>query len=221
MIVHDPIGHVNFVAGLFHQVIAAQPAEQVPVADLVFHFAERRRLRRALAAAGHVEVGPQVQDLAHGAVANLLNARQVVALVATLQAGHHGEPLPSGFLVGGHQQAIAGRVDTTGLLQEDVFARLDRGRVVQGPEMRRRAQQDQVHPRFDDLLVGVEADETPLGRHVDPRPQVVVFPQVLRGFAPGDRQRGRPWPRAGPAPTCSGPRGRRRCPDCRSPQNQS
>ena len=28
--VHDPIGHVDLVAGLFDEVVAAEPAEQVP-----------------------------------------------------------------------------------------------------------------------------------------------------------------------------------------------
>ena len=48
--VHDPIGHVDQVAGLFDEMIAAQPAEQVPVADLVLHLAHLRRLGPALAA---------------------------------------------------------------------------------------------------------------------------------------------------------------------------
>ena len=82
----DPVGHVDLVAGLLDQVVAGEPAEQVPVADLVFHFAHAGGLGLAAAAAGHVEVGADEADLAHGPVADLGDTFQIVRLVAALQA---------------------------------------------------------------------------------------------------------------------------------------
>jgi hypothetical protein len=49
----------------------------------------------------------------------------------------------------------------------ELCAGLDRGLEVQRPETGRRRQDDQVGARVERLLIGVEADEPSLGRHVD------------------------------------------------------
>ena len=108
--------------------------------------------------------------LSDRAVADPADALQVIPLVAPLQADHHREPLAFGLLVGRHQHAVAGRVDTARLFQERVLAGLHRGRVVDGPEVRRRGQEHQVHAGFHHPLIGVEPDEPPFGRHIDPLP---------------------------------------------------
>ena len=86
---HQPVGHVDLVAGLLDYVIAGEPAEEVPVADLEFHFAHSCRLGLTGPAAGAVEIGADEEDLAHGPVANLGDAVGIILLVMALQADAH------------------------------------------------------------------------------------------------------------------------------------
>ena len=177
--VHDPVGHVDLVAGLLHQVIAAEPAEEVPIADLVLHLAHLRRPERARPRAAGIIIRPHEPYLANRAVADLLDLLQVQRLVPPLQADHHGETFRLGNLVGGQQLPITGGIDTAGLLQEDVPSRLDGSRVMDGPKMGRRGEQHQVDARVDHLLVGLETHETPLRRDVDAGTDLLVIQQVL------------------------------------------
>ena len=177
--VHDPVGHVDQVRRLLDEVVAGEPAEDAPVANLVLHLAHARRLELARpAAGGHVEIGADQADLADRPVADSPDAVQVVLLVPPLQADHHGEPLSPGLFVGGQQGAVAGSVDAQRLFQKAVLAGGDGGRVVHRPEVRRRGQQHQVHARVNHALIGVEAHEPPPLGHVDPRLEVLVFPKV-------------------------------------------
>src|SRR5271157_5980547 len=85
MAVQDPIGHIDLVAGLFDEMIAAQPAEQVPVADLVLHLAHLRRLGGARPGASHVEIRPHEPYLADRTVADPLDLFQIQRLMPPLQ----------------------------------------------------------------------------------------------------------------------------------------
>ena len=54
-------------------------------------------------------------------------------------------------------------IDGDRLLGEDVLARLDRRLKMQRPEVRRRAEQDDVDTAVQKLLVGVEPHEAAVG----------------------------------------------------------
>ena len=169
------------MGGLFDQVIAAQPKENAPVADLVLQFAHPLRPQHTgPAAALHVVVGADEPDVADGPVADLLDAVQVVPLMAALQADHDREFFLLRHFVCRHQHPISRRVDAARLFQERVLAGFDGRCVVDRPEVRRRGQQHQVDAGVDHLLVGVEADEPTLGRDVDLGRQVRVLRQVLQ-----------------------------------------
>ena len=62
-----------------------------------------------------------------------------------------------------------GASTATGFSAEDVLAGLHRGFEMHRAEAGRRGQDDEVGAAVDRLLVGVEADELPLFRHVDGR----------------------------------------------------
>jgi hypothetical protein len=79
--------------------------------------------------------------------------------MASLGAGDDGQFLALGLLIGGQDLADTGRVNAHWLLGEKVLASLDRGLDVPRPEARGRGQHHQV-AAIDDLLIGVEADET-------------------------------------------------------------
>jgi hypothetical protein len=62
--------------------------------------------------------------------------------------------------------ADARRIDGDRFLGEDVFARLDRRFEVDWPEAGRSGQDDEIRATFQRLLVGIEADELAILRHV-------------------------------------------------------
>ena len=126
-----------------------------------------RLVARAHPQAAAVPVDAREQDVADRAVVQPLDRFDVARVVAPLQADGDHEVLLLGLLVGGQNAADARRVDGDRLLHEDVLAGLDRRLEVHRPEAGRRGEDDQVDAAVDRLLVGVEADELPLLRHVD------------------------------------------------------
>ena len=64
MRLHDPVGDVEVVDVLLDDVVAAEPVEVVPVADLVLHFGLARFAGVAALAGGGVEVDAQERQLA-------------------------------------------------------------------------------------------------------------------------------------------------------------
>ena len=107
------------------------------------------------------------EDVADRAVLQPLDRFEVARVVAALQADADHEVLLLGLFVGGQDAADAGRVDGDRLLHEDVLAGFDGGFEVDRAEAGRRGEDHQVGAAVDRLLVGVEADELPLGGHVD------------------------------------------------------
>ena len=93
-----------------------------------------------------------------------LHGLDVPRIVPALRARHDRQPLALGQLGRGDHGAYADRVHRDRLLHEDVLAGLDRRPQVLRPKARRRRENDQVHVRREDLLVGVEPDETMLAR---------------------------------------------------------
>ena len=178
--VHDPVGDVDLVRRLLHEVVAAEPGKNAPMPDLVLHLAHPGRLHFTRTSPGHIKVRANELHLSNGPVANRADSFQVVPLVAALQSDHHREPLALGLGIGRNQGPVAGPVDATGFLQESVFAGRHRRGVLHGAEMGGRGQKHQVYPGVDDFPVGVESHEPPLARHVDPLPQLVVFGKILQ-----------------------------------------
>ena len=160
-----PAGHVQVVHVLLDDVVAAEPEEVVPVADLVF----------GVRPAGLALVGPDralipvdlaADDVADRSVVNSLQAFDVSRLMPALGAGDDGKSLPGGFVVGGQHLADAGAVNRDGLLGKEVLAGLDRRLDVLGTEAGRGRQHDQV-AAVDDFLISVEADEAAIVGDVD------------------------------------------------------
>ena len=196
VLAHHPVGDVDVVDVLLDDVVAVQPQETAPVANLEFHFLGivlRARAEIAGAAARTVPVDAQELDVAELALVDLLDALDVAGLVVPLQADDDLQALLIGQLVRLDQLAVARRVGAAGLLHEDVLAGLDRRGVLQGPETGRRAHDDHVDAAVDGLLVGVQADEDPLVRDVDlgrPFPLEVIerlARAVLEGVGHGDQ----------------------------------
>ena len=88
----------------------------------------------------------------------------------------------------------AGCIDGDRLLREDVLSRHDRGLKMHWPEVRRRAQQDDVHAALQELLVRVKPHEAAVGGDSDLRPRLLVLFQmaqallqpILEGVGHGD-----------------------------------
>ena len=108
MVALDPVADVEVVDVLLADVVAAEPAEVVPVVDLVLHFVGSRPrswpTRRGCGSRCRaVPVGPQEHELADGAVVDPLDGFDVVGRVAALEADAHLEALLLGQLVGLHE----------------------------------------------------------------------------------------------------------------------
>ena len=140
--------------------------------------AERRSWKSSSDLAGPLVTGvrgavhaidPQRVDVADGAVVDSLDRPPGgPAEVPPHEAGGDLEVLLLRELRGGQQPAVGRGVDGERLLHEDVDALLDRVLEVQRAEGGRGGQHDHVAgaETVDRLPVGVEAQELPLGRHV-------------------------------------------------------
>ena len=82
--------------------------------------------------------------------------------MAPLRADADAQPLLFRELVGLEHRAHARGIDGDRLLGKDVLARFDRRREVHRTESRRRREDDQVDVGGQDLLIRVEACETPV-----------------------------------------------------------
>jgi len=106
-------------------------------------------------------------DVANGAVEHLSEDRALGVVIAPAEPCHDREVLLLGNLHRLDDGADAGGIRGHGLLGEDVFARLDGGAEVAGPEAGRRGEYDEVHAALDDLLEGIDAHKLPVGGHVE------------------------------------------------------
>ena len=77
------------------------------------------------------------------------------------------KPFLLGLVIGGPHRTIAGSIHGDRFFHEHVLAKLHGRRELRRAESRRRAQEHDIRPRGDRLLVGVEPHEPAGGRHVD------------------------------------------------------
>jgi hypothetical protein len=110
---------------------------------------------------------------------NLAHGLHVRPVFVALRAAHHGEFLRGGFASGGQEASRAGGIGGDRLLGEDMFAGFHGGLEVNRTIAGRRGQHDDIEVALGQFLVGVEADEVAVGRHLDAR--LYGFHQVLRG----------------------------------------
>ena len=152
---------------LLDVVVARQPGEVIPVAQLIFHVAPARLPRP------HGSRGPGVVCRLHGhdlADRSIVDAADYFAfgrVVAVTETGDDRQIAAFCFLAGGKDRPAARSVDRHGFLDEGVFVGVNRCPQMHGPEVRRRRQQHHIDAAIDDLLIGIKTDELPLGHHAD------------------------------------------------------
>ena len=121
MSAHDPIADVEVVHVLLDDVVAAEPVEEVPVANLVLHFGERAAVHGPFDRAA-VPIAPQHPHLADCAVAQPADGFQVLGVVMALQADADLQPLFVGQRAGRQHAAHARSVGGHRLFHEHVLA---------------------------------------------------------------------------------------------------
>ena len=193
LVARDPAHRVDAVYGLLDDVVAREPAVVVPVAHLVLHVGAHSLARLAgvpdaLRVVGRLD-GDDVADLA---VEDLFHGLAARAVVSPAEAVDQGEVLVLGVLARLEELAQAGPVDGHRLLDECVDALLDGVGEVDGPEVRRRGQEDEID-LVDHVLVAVEAGVLAVLGDVDARAdrrplrleRLLVEP-ILEGVGHGD-----------------------------------
>src|SRR5699024_4115660 len=86
--IQHPVGHINVVDMLFHNVIAAQPGKIIPVAHLVFHLI-LVWLPWAYPDTRTVPVHLPADNISNLAIADALQCLTIAVLIMTLQANNH------------------------------------------------------------------------------------------------------------------------------------
>ncbi len=143
--------------------VAGEPGVVVPVAVLPVHVVFARHA--GLGPDGPaIIVGLEGVDLAGRPVVDAVDEVAEAVVAAQAEPGDEREVFLLGLGGGGQHAADAGGVDGHRLLGEDVQPGLDGRFDVHGAVMRRRGQEHHVHAAGHELLIGVEADESPLGR---------------------------------------------------------
>ncbi len=166
-VVHDPSGLVEAVDVLFDVVIAREPGEVLPVANLRLHLAPLRLTGEELERIG-VVIDVEGDKVADGPVVNPLDRLAFGRFIAIAQSRHEREALLLGFFARLQNAAHARSIDGDRLLDEGVLARGDDRLQVLGPKVRRRGENHDVDAAVDHLLVGVEADEAVVVGDGDP-----------------------------------------------------
>src|SRR5207245_324596 len=111
------------------------PGEVVPVAQLI-HEVGPVLLARAAPEDAHVPVATGGDDVADGAVVEVLHRGDVAELVAALGAGNDGQVFLVRRFIGVQYGADAGAVHRDRLFGEDVLASRHGGREMNGAEAR-------------------------------------------------------------------------------------
>ena len=166
----DPVHHVEVVDELLDVVVAREPREERPAADLPLHVAPRR-LAVVVVPQLHV-ADPQrleVGQLADLPVADPLHELEVLRRVALLGADDDGQPLLARPC---RDASISVRTPTgstaPGFSTNRCLPASTAAATISGRKPGRREQHDQVHVvEGEDLLVRVEAEEDALGRDLD------------------------------------------------------
>jgi len=161
-ILESPGDAVDVVATLLDDAVTAQPGEVVPVGDLplgVTHpVGAARRIGHGLDGAGVVD-RVNADDVTDGAVVDALEESPTLLAVAVAEAAENREILLRRDLAGGEEVLHPGDVGGAGFLDKGVDPRFDGGLEMNRAEGGGSCQQDDVHARIDDLLVGIDSAE--------------------------------------------------------------
>ena len=114
-----------------------------------------------------VEGGVHGDDIADGAVVDFLDGGLGGEGVSAIETGDEGEFFFFGNCGAFGDGADAGGVGGHGFFGEDVFAGLNGVFDVGRAEAGRGGEQHDIDAGVDELLVGIKADETAVGRDVD------------------------------------------------------
>ncbi len=153
-----PVRDVDVVDVLLDNVIAREPCEVQPVAQLPLGVGPRR-LTVAVPQAALIPEHLARHDLADRAIFNPSDRRLVIRLMTALGADADAQALLQREFVRGEHRAHAGRVNCDRLLGKDVFSGFSRCRQMCRTEVGRCREDDKVHVSREHLLVGVEARE--------------------------------------------------------------
>ena len=160
----EPIGYIEIVDVLFHDVVARHFDEVDPVAQEVVAVG-LSRLARGHEGHGAVPHDDTAKDFTDRAGLNLSLIRQVVEGVATLGAGDEAKALGAAFLAQSHDVADSWRIDGNGLFQEDVLVGGDCRGEVNRAEVGRCGEDDEFGIGLHHLLVGVRTHHDAVRRH--------------------------------------------------------
>ena len=176
MLAQNPVDDVQVVHVLLDDVIATQPGEVIPVAQLPFHVAPARfAINHPDGAA--VPVGPRFDDVANHVVPEPFDGLVVTALMPALRTHGDPEPLLLRQLARLDHQLRSRPVHRRRFLGKNMLARLDRRHHMPRPEMRWFRQNHVVHLRHrQQLLVGIKPGETGILRNHN---RILEVPQLI------------------------------------------
>ena len=166
---------------LFADVIAAEPAEVIPVVHLVLHLGHAR-FARAIPDSATIPIGPQERQVTERAVVNAFDCLHVAGLVAALEADAHSQPLFVRQFVGLDEHVIAGCIDAAGLFHEHMLAGFDGGRVLRGFKAGRRGDDHHVGAAVDGIDVRLQADKDAIGGQIHAGFEITVAQPLGRAF---------------------------------------
>jgi hypothetical protein len=149
---------------LLDVVIAGEPGEVIPVANLVLHLGFIGLALEAFARVAE-PVSAHRDDVADGSVLQTLDHLAVTRLVPALKADADFQILFLCFLGVASTRRMPGASVATGFLHEDVLALAHRFLEVKRAEAGRGGENHHIGAR-DGLLVAIEAEKLPLARNV-------------------------------------------------------
>lgn len=182
----DPAAFVDLVDQVVDHVARAHVEQVDPPEFELAHQPVGVGAHVAEPAAAFVAVGADQRDVAHRAVADLLDQRLAGGRVSALEPGEDLDALLLGLFARGQKPVQAAWIGGEGLLHEHVDPLPDRVLDVDRSDVRPGcAQGDIARPQaIDRLLIPLEPDELPLAGDIDPVLELVVqsLALVLHAF---------------------------------------
>lgn len=159
----SPNADIDVVDVLFDDMVAAEPGEVEPVAELPFEIGHIWSAVDAPESA-LVPVAPHGDDVTDCSVLNSFDGFEILGFVATLGSGDDCETLGLGEITDFDNFEDAFAIDGDGFFHEDVLAGFDCGFEMLGSEGGGSGEDDVVDVAFQDTFVGVYAREVLFGR---------------------------------------------------------